>query len=139
MEAWKSKQVSCFQQSSTYPMGISLVPSSQWSPGHLMGRQFLSWSTDMQMGETRAYTHMHTVAWLPSARGLASQPSCSSFKVINFWLCWVSLHGCTLAFSSCSQWGYSLQWSTGFSLQWLLLFQSTGSRHTGFSNCAAWA
>ena len=28
---------------------------------------------------------------------------------------------------------------TGFSLQWLLLLQSTGSRHTGFSSRGTWA
>ena len=27
----------------------------------------------------------------------------------------------------------------GFSLRWLLLLQSTGSRHTGFSSCGSWA
>ena len=27
----------------------------------------------------------------------------------------------------------------GFSLQWLLLLCSTGSRHTGFSSCSSWA
>ena len=27
----------------------------------------------------------------------------------------------------------------GFSLQWLLLLWSTGSRHTGFSSCSTWA
>ena len=31
--------------------------------------------------------------------------------------------------------GYSSLWCTGFSLQWLLLLQSTGSRCTGFSSC----
>ena len=31
--------------------------------------------------------------------------------------------------------GYSLR-STSFSLQWLLLLQSTGSRHTGFNKCS---
>ena len=31
--------------------------------------------------------------------------------------------------------GYSLLWCTGFSLRWLLLLQSTGSRHVGFSSC----
>ena len=34
--------------------------------------------------------------------------------------------------------GSSLQ-CTGFSLQWLLLLQSTGSRHAGFSSCGTWA
>ena len=34
----------------------------------------------------------------------------------------------------------SLQlWCTGFSLQWLLLLRSTGSRSVGFSNCSSWA
>ena len=31
--------------------------------------------------------------------------------------------------------GYSLLWCEGFSLQWLLLLQSTGSRRVGFSSC----
>ena len=31
--------------------------------------------------------------------------------------------------------GYSLLWCAGFSLQWLLLLQSTGSRHADFSSC----
>ena len=31
--------------------------------------------------------------------------------------------------------GYSSLWCTGFSLWWLLLLQSSGSRHTGFSSC----
>ena len=35
--------------------------------------------------------------------------------------------------------GYSSLWCAGFSLQWLLLLQSTGSRRVGFSSCGAWA
>ena len=35
--------------------------------------------------------------------------------------------------------GYSLLRCAGFSLRWLLLLWSTGSRHTGFSSCGAWA
>ena len=31
--------------------------------------------------------------------------------------------------------GYSSLWCAGFSLQWLLLLQSTGSRQAGFSSC----
>ena len=31
--------------------------------------------------------------------------------------------------------GYSSLWCVGFLLQWLLLFQSTGSRCVGFSSC----
>ena len=31
--------------------------------------------------------------------------------------------------------GYSSLWCAGFSLRWLLLLQSTGSRRVGFSSC----
>ena len=34
---------------------------------------------------------------------------------------------------------YSSLRCVGFSLQWLLLLQSTGSRHVGFSSCGTWA
>ena len=33
--------------------------------------------------------------------------------------------------------GYSLLWCAGFSLRWLLLLRSTGSRRTGFSSCGS--
>ena len=35
--------------------------------------------------------------------------------------------------------GYSSLWCTGFSLRWLLLLWSMGSRHVGFSSCGTWA
>ena len=35
--------------------------------------------------------------------------------------------------------GYSSLLCTGFSLRWLLLLRSTGSRRAGFSSCGAWA
>ena len=35
--------------------------------------------------------------------------------------------------------GYSSLWCTGFSLQWLLLLRSMGSRCMGFSSCGTWA
>ena len=35
--------------------------------------------------------------------------------------------------------GYSLLRCMGFSLGWLLLLWSTGSRLTGFSSCGTWA
>ena len=57
---------------------------------------------------------------------------------IYFWLCWVfvAAHGLSLVVASG---GYSLLRCVGFSLQWLLLLQSTGSRHAGFSSCGTWA
>ena len=57
---------------------------------------------------------------------------------IYFWLCFifVSLHGLSLVVVSR---GHSLVWCTSFSLQWFLLFWSTGSRRMGFSSCGSWA
>ena len=51
-----------------------------------------------------------------------------------FWLRWVFIAVCGLSLVAASG-GYSLLWCEGFSLQWLLLLQSTGSRHVGFSSC----
>ena len=58
--------------------------------------------------------------------------------IICFWPRWVFIAArglsVVVASGSCSS-----QWCTGFSLQWLLLLWSTGSRHAGFSSCGAWA
>ncbi|XP_067556632.1 interleukin-15 receptor subunit alpha isoform X2 [Pseudorca crassidens] len=53
---------------------------------------------------------------------------------LYIWLRWVfiTVHGLSLVEVSR---GYSLLQSTGFSLRWLLLLRSTGSRHVGFSSC----
>ena len=58
-------------------------------------------------------------------------------KLINFWLHWifVAVRGISLVAASR---GYSSLRCTGFSLQWLLLLRSTGSRLTGFSSCGSW-
>ena len=48
----------------------------------------------------------------------------------------VAAHGLSLVVASGS---YSLLRCVGFSLWWLLLLQTTGSRHTGFSSCGTWA
>ena len=60
------------------------------------------------------------------------------YLFIYFWLCWVFAAVRRLSLVAVSRVYSSLQ-CTGFSLQWLLLFQSTGSRHTGFSSCGSWA
>ena len=51
-----------------------------------------------------------------------------------FWLCWVfvAARGLSLVVESG---GYSSLWCVGFSLWWLLLLRSTGSRCAGFSSC----
>ena len=75
-----------------------------------------------------------------------SQLSCQRFIVfisifknlfilsIYFWLYWVLVAMCGLSLVAASR-GYSSLWCTGFSLRWLLLLWSMGSRHAGFSSC----
>ena len=60
------------------------------------------------------------------------------FVFIYFWLSWVFIaaHGLSLVEASG---GYSSLRCTGFSLRWLLLLQSTGSRHVGFISCGTQA
>ena len=52
-----------------------------------------------------------------------------------FVLAALGLHCCGLSLVAASG-GYSLLRCAGFSLLWLLLLQSTGSRCVGFSNCS---
>ena len=58
------------------------------------------------------------------------------FIYIYFWLHWVFIAACGLSLVAVSG-GYSLLQCVGFSLRWLLLLWSTGSRRTGFSSCGA--
>ena len=60
------------------------------------------------------------------------------FNLFNFWLHWVFVAARGLSVVVASR-GYSLLWCAGFSLLWLLMLQSTGSRHTDFSSCGTWA
>ena len=57
------------------------------------------------------------------------------YFIYYFWLCWVFIAVCRISLPAASR-GYSSLRCTGFSLQWLLLLQSTGSRHAGFSSCS---
>ena len=52
---------------------------------------------------------------------------------IYFWLRWVFVAARGLSLAAASR-GYSSLWCAGFSLRWLLLLQSMGSRHAGFSS-----
>ena len=58
--------------------------------------------------------------------------------IYMFWLRWVFIaaHGLSLLVVSG---GYSWLGCAGFSLRWLLLLRSTGSRRAGFSSCGTWA
>ena len=60
------------------------------------------------------------------------------YKFIYFWLRWVFVAAHELYLVAASG-GYSSLQCAGFSLWWLLLLQSTGSRCVGFSSCGAWA
>ena len=59
---------------------------------------------------------------------------CLFLKFIYLWLRWVfvAVHVLSLVAVSGS---YSLLWCVCFSLRWLLLLWSMGSRHAGFSSC----
>ena len=57
---------------------------------------------------------------------------------IYFWLHWVFVAARRLSLVAASR-GYSSLRYAGFSLRWLLLLRSTGSRHAGFSSCGTWA
>ena len=53
----------------------------------------------------------------------------------NFWLRWVFVAARGLSLVATSG-GYSSLRCAGFSLQWLLLLWSPGSRRAGFSSCS---
>ena len=74
------------------------------------------------------------VGWVGSSQGLECQVEGLDF--LFFWLRWVFVAACRLSLVVASR-DYSLLRCAGFSLRWLLLFRSTGSRHTGFSSCGA--
>ena len=72
---------------------------------------------------------------------VSSTGFCGFFKInlfIYFWLRWVFVAARRLSLVVASG-GYSLLWCTGFSLRYLLLLWSTGSRRVGFSSCGTWA
>ena len=56
------------------------------------------------------------------------------YLFIYLWLHWVLIAAPGLSLVAASG-GYSLLQCAGFSLQWLLLLQSTGSRRSDFSSC----
>ena len=60
------------------------------------------------------------------------------YSFIYFWLSWVFVVACGLSLLAVSRDYFSLQY-VGFSLQWLLLLWSTGSRCVRFSSCDTWA
>ena len=60
-------------------------------------------------------------------------------KFIYLFLAALGLRCCARAFSSCGKQGLLFLQCVGFSLRWLLLLQSTGSRLMGFNSCGSQA
>ena len=60
-------------------------------------------------------------------------------KFIYLFLAALGLCCCTCAFSTCGERRLLFLWYACFSLRWLILLQSTGSRHAGFGSCGAQA
>ena len=81
----------------------------------------------LQMGHTSS---RHAL-WL---EGFFFNTIKKKFIYTYFWLHWVFVAARGLSLVAASG-GCSSLHCAGFSLRWLLLLQSTGSRHTGFSSC----
>ena len=60
----------------------------------------------------------------------------SIYLFIYLWMHWAFIAAHRLSLVAASG-GYSLLWCVGFSLWWLLLLRSTGSRHMDFSCCGS--
>ena len=93
---------------------------------------------------TYMYTHTFSLLFsLTWALGQASRtPVCTLLfflykfiYFIYFWLHWVFVAVRRLSLVAVSR-GYSSLRCAGFSLRWLLLLRSTGSRRAGFSSCS---
>ena len=69
---------------------------------------------------------------------IAFSPPRSTIYLFYFWLCWVFVAARGLSLVAMGK-DYSFLHCTGFSLWWLLLLQSMGSRCVGFSSCDMWA
>ena len=86
-------------------------------------------------------SHVHSSSTIK----LESNLFCFVFFLINlfilfiyFWLRWVFIAARGLSLVTASG-GYSSLRCSGFSLRWLLLSRSTGSRRAGFCSCGTWA
>ena len=77
---------------------------------------------------THTHTHTHTHAHTHTQNCLS--PVSFFKKFIYFWLCWVFVAACGLSLAAVSG-GYSSLRCADFSLRWLPLLRSTGSRRTG--------
>ena len=102
-----------------------------WSPWHVVRVLFCEMCIYIYIHtHTHTYIHIYVCVYI-------SVYICVKifiYLVSYLGLCWVfvAAHGLSLVAASG---GYSLLQCAGFSLRWLLLLRSTGSRHAGFSSC----
>ena len=82
------------------------------------------------------YLHHRVVVWIKYATSFYFFHYYLKYLFIYFWLCWVFVPALRLSLVAVSG-GYSSLRCMGFSLQWPLLLQSTGSRCAGFSSCGS--
>ena len=117
------------------------TPSSPCVPcTHLAEAQ--SWLTVVGEETPHAVWSRFTLRLTLPVDQVPNPPCCSFFflyinvsiSFIYIWLRWVFVAARGLSLVAVSG-GYSSLRCTGFSLRWLLLLQSTGSRRTGFSSC----
>ena len=76
------------------------------------------------------------VRYLPNSHSCLSPLKKKKYLFI-YWLYWVFIDARLV--SSCGEQRLLFIAVQGFSLQWLLSLQSTGSRYTRFSSCGSWA
>ena len=103
-------------QSLPLPPGHTSLPLSFLPPSPLL--VFLGWIMTSLMGKLS----------LTSLNRLFFQINLFIYLLIYLWLYWVFVVACGLSLVVASG-GYSSLWCAGFSLWWLLLLQSMGSRH----------
>ena len=118
-----------------------------WTPMAIVINTLFSYTSGQQHLKQSISHHQIIFGWNKTGLGQAQtvQRSCANLMVKSvsssfffFWLLWVFVAARGLSLVAASE-GYSLLRCSGFSLRWLLLLWSTGSRRTGFSSCGSWA
>ena len=88
----------------------------------------------------------HTSLCGGESKGKRMKKKDMAFVLFFFKYIYLFIFGCVRSLLLCAGFslvvasgGYSSLRCAGFSLSWLLLLRSTGSRHAGFSSCGTWA
>ena len=104
-----------------------------YSPGGHGWRQKKGWAFSFNLFEApfKVFSLQTALSWIKKKKKTDLTHLIFLFFIafiIHLILVVLGLCCCLRAFSSCSEWGYSSLRCSGFSLQWLLLLRSTGSR-----------